>query len=60
MIAAVTTKPGGPEVIVSVNETVDAGFYEIEFDAAGLPSGTYFYRLQTGNSLQTKKMILLK
>ena len=50
----------GEEVSVLVNETVDAGFYEVAFNAASLPSGTYFYRLQTGNSLQTKKMILLK
>ncbi len=50
----------GEEVSVLVNETVDAGFYEVAFNAANLPSGTYFYRLQTGNSLQTKKMILLK
>jgi hypothetical protein len=50
----------GEEVSVLVYETVNAGFYEVAFKAANLPSGTYFYRLQTGNSLQTKKMILLK
>jgi len=50
----------GEEVIVLVNETVDAGFYEIEFDAAYLPSGIYFYRLQTSNFIQTKKMVLMK
>jgi len=50
----------GEEVSVLVNETVNAGFYEVAFNAANLPSGTYFYRLQTGNSVQTKKMILLK
>ena len=50
----------GEEVSVLVNETVDAGFYEVTFNAANLPSGTYFYRLQTGNTVQAKKMVLLK
>ena len=50
----------GEEVSVLVNERVNAGFYEVSFNASSLPSGTYFYRLQTGNSIQTKKMILLK
>jgi hypothetical protein len=50
----------GEEVRVLVSETVDAGFYEVTFNAANLPSGTYFYRLQTSNTVQLKKMILLK
>jgi len=50
----------GEEVSVLVNETVDAGFYEVAFNAANLPSGTYFYRLQAGNTVQIKKMVLLK
>ena len=50
----------GEEVSVLVNETVDAGFYEATFNAASLPSGTYFYRLQAGNTVQVKKMVLLK
>jgi hypothetical protein len=50
----------GEEVSVLVNETVDAGFYEATFNAANLPSGTYFYRLQVGTKVETKKMILLK
>jgi len=50
----------GEEVSVLVNGTVDAGFYEVAFNAANLPSGTYFYRLQAGNTIQVKKMILLK
>jgi len=43
-----------------VNETDNAGFYEVLFNAANLPSGTYFYRLQAGNTVQLKKMVLMK
>jgi hypothetical protein len=50
----------GEEVKVLVNGQLNPGFYEIEFDAAYLPSGIYFYRIQAGNFNQTKKMILLK
>ena len=50
----------GEEISVLVNEIVDAGFHEATFNAANLPSGTYFYSLQTVNSIQTKKMVLLK
>jgi len=50
----------GEEVIVLVNKRVNAGFYEVTFNADNLPSGTYFYRLQAGNFIQTKKMILMK
>jgi len=50
----------GEEVNVLVNETVNAGFYEVTFNAANLPSGTYFYRIQAGNYIETKKMVLMK
>jgi len=50
----------GEEISVLMNEMVEAGFYEVAFNAASLPSGTYFYRLQAGNTVQVKKMILLK
>ena len=50
----------GEEVSVLVNGQVEAGFYEVTFNAANLPSGAYFYRLQAGNSVQIKKMTLLK
>jgi len=50
----------GEELTVLVNKEVSAGIYEVIFNAANLPSGTYFYRLQTSNSVQTKKMVLLK
>ena len=42
------------------NEQKAAGRYEINFDASRLASGTYIYKLQAGDFVQTKKMILLK
>jgi hypothetical protein len=50
----------GEEVTVLVNEQVEAGFYEVNFDASALPSGAYFYKLQAGNTVQVKKMLLMK
>jgi hypothetical protein len=44
----------------SINEEKVAGTYEVEFDAAGLPSGVYFYKLRAGEFSQTKKMILIQ
>lgn len=50
----------GREVAVLVNEYQPAGNYEIEFNAKGLSSGVYYYRIESGNYSNTKKMILLK
>ncbi|MCH8035092.1 MAG: T9SS type A sorting domain-containing protein [Bacteroidetes bacterium] len=50
----------GEEVVVLVDGMVNSGFYEITFDASNLPSGAYFYRLQSNNLIQVKKMLLLK
>lgn len=57
----------GNEIATLVNEEKPAGSYEVEFNGhfglSGirvLPSGIYFYKLQAGNYLYTKKMILLK
>jgi endonuclease/exonuclease/phosphatase family metal-dependent hydrolase len=50
----------GNEITTLVNEELSAGEYEKEFDAIGLTSGIYFYRLQAGNYNQTRKMILMK
>ena len=50
----------GREVARLVDDIRDAGPYDVEFNAAELPSGTYFYELQAGNFIDTKKMILLR
>jgi hypothetical protein len=50
----------GEEVAVLVNEEQDKGFHKVDFNAANLSSGVYFYRLQAGDFVQTRKMILLK
>jgi hypothetical protein len=42
-----------------LDEEKEAGTYEIEFNAYGLPDGIYIYQFQAGNFLETKKMMLL-
>ena len=50
----------GNEVQTLVNEFKPAGEYKIEFYATNLPSGVYFYKLQAGSYIETKKMVLMK
>ncbi|MCW8803979.1 MAG: T9SS type A sorting domain-containing protein [Ignavibacteriaceae bacterium] len=50
----------GNEVTTLVNEEKPAGEYEMEFNGSELTSGIYFYRLQTGSFVNTKKMVLMK
>ncbi|HED07118.1 MAG TPA: T9SS type A sorting domain-containing protein [Ignavibacteria bacterium] len=50
----------GREVATLVNKEQSAGRYIITFDASGLASGIYFYRISAGKFLQTKKLILLR
>jgi hypothetical protein len=50
----------GREVKTLVNEVKSAGSYEVFFDAIGLASGVYFYRLMSGDFIETKKLILQK
>jgi len=50
----------GEEVSVLVDGIVEAGQYEVTFDAANLPSGIYLYKLQSDRGIEVKKMILLK
>jgi len=50
----------GREIKTLLNKPLQPGEYEVEFDATGLPSGVYFYRLSSGSFSQTKKMVLLR
>jgi photosystem II stability/assembly factor-like uncharacterized protein len=50
----------GEEVALLVNEEKDKGFHNVTLNAESLASGIYFYRLQVGDYVETKKMILIK
>ncbi len=57
----------GNEVTTLINEVKNPAKYDVEFNASGLPSGIYFYKLKTipdgghtGNFVEIKKMMLLK
>jgi hypothetical protein len=50
----------GREVSTLVDEVGQPGVYKVQWDGSGMPSGIYFYRLQAGEFVETKKMILLK
>jgi len=50
----------GEEVATLVSGQQDAGTHAIQWDATGYPSGVYFYRLSTGQLVETKKLVLLK
>jgi hypothetical protein len=50
----------GEDVATLVNEEKPAGNHEVEFNAASLSSGLYFYKLQSGSFIEIKKMILMK
>jgi len=50
----------GKEIAVLINQMQAAGSYKVEFDAADLTSGVYFYKLYAGSNVITRKMMLLK
>ncbi|MGB8316938.1 MAG: T9SS type A sorting domain-containing protein [Ignavibacteriaceae bacterium] len=50
----------GRKISTLVNEEKTAGNYKVDFNAINLPSGIYFYNLQAGSLIKSKKMILLK
>jgi phosphatidylserine/phosphatidylglycerophosphate/cardiolipin synthase-like enzyme len=50
----------GREVATVVNERLSAGNYSVQWNAAHLSSGIYFYQLRSGSFISTKKMVLQK
>jgi hypothetical protein len=50
----------GRQVGTLVQGEQEAGYHEVRLDGSGLASGVYFYRLQAGSFLQTRKLLLLK
>ena len=50
----------GKEVATLVNEVTNTGTYVVDFDAGNLASGVYFYRLQSNDFSETKRMMLIK
>jgi photosystem II stability/assembly factor-like uncharacterized protein len=50
----------GQHVVTLVDEVQEAGYKSVEFDGSHLASGVYIYRLQAGDFLQTRKLLILK
>ncbi len=50
----------GREIKTLINNELNSGIHETDFDASSLSSGIYLYRIESGIFVQTKKMIFLK
>jgi len=50
----------GQQVAQLVNGEMEAGYHEVKFDASGLSSAIYFYRLRAGDFVETKRLMLLR
>ena len=50
----------GREVSTLVNEKLEPGTHDVDFNGSHIAGGTYFYKLETDGTVETKKMVLLK
>jgi hypothetical protein len=50
----------GQQVSQLVNGEQEAGYHEVNFDASGLSSGVYLYRMQAGSYVETRKLLLVR
>jgi len=50
----------GQKVVTLVNKRQPPGRYQVEWDASGFASGVYYYKIESGNFVQTHKMVYLK
>jgi len=50
----------GREVALLVNEEKTYGTYTVTWNASGMPSGVYFYRMQVGSFIETRKLVFLR
>ena len=59
-IRLVIHKLRGQEIAEPLNQELLPGKHQVTFNTAALPTGLYFYRLETGSNLMTRKMMLIK
>jgi len=50
----------GKEITSLINNTMNPGNHSVQWNAANIPSGVYFYRFQAGSFMDTKKLVLLR
>jgi hypothetical protein len=50
----------GQHVSMLIQVEQDAGYHVVKFDGTGLPSGLYFYRVQAGDFVETRRLVLLR
>jgi hypothetical protein len=50
----------GQQVAVLQDEEQEAGYYEVKFDGSGLSSGVYFYTMEAGSFVETRKLLLIR
>lgn len=50
----------GKEIQILVNQELSPGAYSVDFDGSNLPSGVYYYKIETVSYIKTKKMVLIK